>query len=250
MDEQRTVKALWCLSLNVGDCITPWLIRKMSGKWPVLVPDGEGEHVIACGSMLNWAKPGNTVWGAGLANPSQHVNAAATFVAVRGPMSRAVAVHHNCRVPDVYGDPALLLPKYYKPSMKKTHALGIIPHYLHQGEAVDRYGDRDDVKIIDVFLPVEQFVDAIVSCERIASSSLHGLVIADAYSVPSQWCVFSGEWLTPFKFYDYFASVGVRQYDPINACDVEGLVATMSRYRGRDPKVDTGALWGVCPFRE
>lgn len=50
-------------------------------------------------------------------------------------------------------------------------------------------------------------IDQIYSCQSILSSSLHGLICADAYNIPNLWLkqkLNEGD----FKFLDYFASQG------------------------------------------
>lgn len=71
-----------------------------------------------------------------------------------------------------------------------------------------------DTKIIDLgSKDVPGIIESLLSCRRIASSSLHGLILADAYGIPSAWLMAEadkggsrpkgGE----FKYYDYFASI-------------------------------------------
>ncbi len=71
-----------------------------------------------------------------------------------------------------------------------------------------------DVIIIDPFLAVEDFIDQVNACDKIFSSSLHGLITADAYSVPSQWVEFSRDRIggDRTKYLDYYMSIGL---DPI-----------------------------------
>ncbi len=58
-------------------------------------------------------------------------------------------------------------------------------------------------------------IDNILSCEIILSSSLHGLIVADAYNTPSSWIKFSNKvYGNGFKFRDYYASIGYEE-DPI-----------------------------------
>lgn len=64
--------------------------------------------------------------------------------------------------------------------------------------------------LIDVRDPdIEKTCRTIASCEYIASMSLHGLIIADSYGVPSLWLneeSISSAW----KYFDYFTGVGRR----------------------------------------
>ena len=56
-------------------------------------------------------------------------------------------------------------------------------------------------------------IDQICSCERILSSSLHGIITSDAYGVPNCWIELTGKISGGhFKYYDYASSVD-RQFD-------------------------------------
>ena len=68
------------------------------------------------------------------------------------------------------------------------------------------------MRVINVLSEIESFVDQVVGCAGILSSSLHGLICADAYGVPSRWIRISDRVLGDgFKFRDYYASQGVEE---------------------------------------
>ena len=60
----------------------------------------------------------------------------------------------------------------------------------------------------------------------ILSTSLHGIILAQAYGLPSRWCIISkstsgqvpGDGM---KFYDYFLSVGVRNHEPLDLSQID-----------------------------
>ena len=57
-------------------------------------------------------------------------------------------------------------------------------------------------------------INEILSCERIVSSSLHGLITAQSYDIPCFW--FKQNYIPgdDIKFYDYFESVYDIDYIP------------------------------------
>jgi len=122
----------------------------------------------------------------------------------------------NINVPEIYGDPALLLYKYYKPMMinKLKNKIGIVPHKSNY----NKYVDKIDTRKYYLINPLDDFknvINYIYSCKAIISSSLHGLICSDAYNIPNLWLdeykLVEGD----FKFKDYFASQN-RKYIKIN----------------------------------
>ena len=170
------------------------------------------------------------------------------FHAVRGPLTREVLLGLGAEVPEVYGDPALLIPHILKvPEQKVTHRLGIIPHYYDM-EAV-RHLASPDVKVIDICAGVHEVIQEVLSCESILSSSLHGVVLGDAYKRKTGWLVVSdaarllgGTW----KFKDYCASTN-REAVP-NALSDAGSLPEITWLDS--PRIDLGPLLAACPFNK
>jgi pyruvyltransferase len=152
-------------------------------------------------------RAGDTVWGTGVMRETDVFPQAkdVTFLAVRGPLSRDILVKSGATVPAIYGDPGLLLPLMYTPVYKKTHKVGYIPHYVdkaHIQKTIDF--ESGENLFIDVALPWKDFVDQVLKCERVISSSLHGIVIAEAYGIPATWEEYSDKVIGKgFKFRDY-----------------------------------------------
>jgi hypothetical protein len=203
------------------------------------------EHYVFAGSMLNHATPKSIVWGAGLASMLDGVNPDLKIKAVRGPISRMRAINCGAVCPKVYGDPAILLPKFYKPQAVKTHDVGVVPHYVDHLRVYARY-DKGE-RIIDPLQPVESFVDEIVSCERIISSSLHGIIIAHAYGIPAVWAKFSdsigGDGT---KYRDYYQSVEWEVDKPLDM--VEKSSSPEFPLEVPDMKRLQDSLWDACPI--
>lgn len=189
------IYATWCLSNNIGDALTPWLIEKMAGQMPLFVPYScQFPKFMVFGSILNHAVKYTTVWGAGIANEVDKIDFGVDIRSVRGPLTARKVRYEVGNNVLVVGDPAWMLPVYYKPSEgTKQCKVGIVPHYIHQAEVAQWIGERTDIKLINVFDSPEKFIDDVCNCDVIYSSSLHGLVIADAYGIPSQWIDCTGE---------------------------------------------------------
>ena len=90
-------------------------------------------HLLAVGSILQWANSNSVIWGAGALSADVALSCQPKrILAVRGPRSREICLRHGVDCPAIYGDPALLMPEVYQPAVRIEHALGIIPHYVDQ----------------------------------------------------------------------------------------------------------------------
>lgn len=257
----KPIYSTWMISNNIGDALTPWLIEKITGQTPLYVPfDVQFPKFMVTGSVLNHASDYTTVWGAGFANFEDCLNAKPIIKAVRGPVTKArVEFQAGIPVPCV-GDPALLMPRFYDPRTVvriKSHKVGFIPHYIHQQETAAWLNGRDDIKFINVFDTPEHFVDDLCLCETVFSSSLHGLIIADAYGVPRAW--YGGSVRlggNGAKFADHFILVhGKDKAAPVHPHieelpkDENELYKLAMQNPPPDVKAICDALWECCPFK-
>ncbi len=209
----KTIYVYWwsCVS-NFGDRITPYLIKKISGQNPIQTfnPPFNNSCLFAAGSILQLANKQSVVWGSGFIEEQLTPISVRKICAVRGPLTKKNLDVLEITCPEVYGDPGILLPKYYHPNITKKFKVGIIPHFVDKDcRALSQ--DKSWL-IIDVQESVEEVIDSVLSCEVILSSSLHGLIVADAYGIPSCWIKLSNKvYGNGFKFYDYYASLGVEE---------------------------------------
>lgn len=61
------------------------------------------------------------------------------------------------------------------------------------------------VRFIDVLDEPAKVIDAIACCEVVISTSLHGIIVAEAYGVPAVWAIAGDRVLGgEFKFRDYY----------------------------------------------
>ena len=221
---------------NIGDELGPFIIKNFTKKKVVKTSHKDRGALFTVGSILGMAKyAGQTVWGAGFMTSHQNSNLKSNIFTVRGPLSRIKIKSRPLPV----GDPALLLPRVYQPQAKKKYKLGIIPHYvdrdfLNRNFIIDI---NSPLKIINVLTDdVINFIKEVNECEYVISSSLHGLIVAQAYQIPALWVEFSDKVVgSGFKFFDYFLSVGIPPYRPIrinsHECRASYLLKILSHRR-------------------
>lgn len=171
------------------------------------------------GSILEYViqtNPHTIVWGTGFKFSENTFNYEdlkhLDIRAVRGPRTRNLLLSKGINCPIVYGDPALLLSCYYTPIVKrKRYRIGIVPHKDDASNPLLLHLLQDDsVAILNLrkYKNWRSFIDNLCACDFIISTSLHGLIIADSYSIPNMWISVSdriegGD----FKYLDYYEGV-------------------------------------------
>lgn len=241
---------------NFGDELSPYIVQKLSGKNVKFFnsPSPTNVGYMAVGSVLHHLGIGMKwceVWGSGLMSQSNKLTHPKKIHAVRGPLTRKFLMEQGIECPGVYGDPALLLPRLFSPEVEKKYKVGIVPHFVDQkNNWVRLQSVREDVLVINVYESVEKVITDMLSCRSILSSSLHGLIVADAYEIPSLWIKLSdkvkGE---GFKFRDYLLSVGVEPYKPyIPTIPYQSVDAPLNIIEDYKIEIDLDRLLNSHPF--
>jgi hypothetical protein len=202
--------------LNFGDALSAVMVALVGGKPVRRVPfKSKSKRLAAVGTIGHGFEGGEVwFWGTGCSdkrNPSAPAAERQPYAppadsrffvrATRGPVSERL-LNGGAAGSGVYGDPVWVLPRFYRPSIQKKWKLGCI---LHLSELADRsYAARphehlkryeipaelsNDIRLITTVTPIgvaplKDKIDEILSCERIVSTSLHGMVIAESYGVP------------------------------------------------------------------
>lgn len=216
---RRRVPTYWWLRRpNFGDLLGPAVLHRQLGVRPVWVSREYAGKVLSVGSILFALQEGDVVWGAGLmGDRRRRPPAGVEFRAVRGPLTRA---NLDAEVPEVYGDPACLLPLFHDAPVATRFEVGVVPHYA---DAAQLPTDDPRVAVVDVLRPWPEVVDRIRACEVVLSSSLHGVVVAEAYGIPAVWMWSPDVGGKGFKFRDYYLGSGREPMEPARWGD--GLAA-------------------------
>lgn len=241
---------------NFGDLLSPWIVEKLTGR-EVVLADREQPHYTVIGSILNECTDSSIAWGTGTYGSEgvRELSRNMRITAVRGPLTRSkLAADHGfgLAVPEVYGDAALLAPLVYRPDVTQTHEYGFVVRWSERRWARAKYGP--DIKLIDFArTDIEEVIRDLLSCRKIITSSLHGLIVADAYGIPNAWLASGTPRGGEYKFYDYFASVKKfrtpQRFDAAAADRVTGeLLEEAFTFHGDPIDYDPRPLLDACPF--
>jgi pyruvyltransferase len=240
--ENKTIKlggSTW--SKNYGDALNRFLIQDLVGSnyYESHFYNDEKEEFLMIGSILHRLKPNSVVWGAGLIKEGIRLEYKPKKVyAVRGPLTRKELIKNKIDCPEVYGDPALLLPFYYKPKKnKKKYKYGLLPHYMDKYHPfILQFSKRDDVIFIDIEKDYDNWTDLIdimFSCENVLTSSLHGVILSDSYEIPNLWFkATDGVTGNGFKFRDYYQSVNKTITEPLDLNSDSSISSINQRLSG------------------
>lgn len=219
------MKLYWHKTNNFGDAVSPIILKHFLGQKVEFADREKSGKMISTGSVLFAMQENDIIWGTGaIQNGKMRVKQGVKFLAVRGPYTWRSVLGQSGKM--VFGDPGILLPLIYAPFVEKKHKVGIIPHY------VDKEKVKSDINIIanrghiiNIQADWQEVIREILSCEMIISSSLHGIICAEAYGIPAMWAVYSNKIIGgEFKFQDYFLGTGRDTQTPFSLIPpIEGL---------------------------
>lgn len=236
---------------NLGDILFKTLLS-WDGIDATCCPRSTEGKILGPGSILGIAGPGDTVWGSGILNRAIRPCMGAKYAAVRG-LESIKRLRQACLPTDIpIGDPALLVPRFH-PRGKRLGKVAIVPHYVDY--AYIRSFSRFPVINVLNADPL-QVIDQITGYDFIFSSSLHGLIISDAYGIPN--CHFktfkplAGDGV---KFVDHWSAISLPPYTAASmnfqsdVCPNLAGVAEGTRRLDKMKLPDLDSLWEARPWR-
>lgn len=201
----------WSGKKNFGDLLTDLLIRRFTGLPTTLVTPDKAELVMV-GSILEQLPKdfSGVIAGTGKLHEKTIVDFPnANILALRGPLTAA-----NLDKDIIFGDFGLLANELI-PLEDKKYNLGIVPHWTDKTLEFDKRFLKYNPKIIRVDDNPLKVITEISQCKKIVSSSLHGIIVADAFGIPRRIEISPRVISHPhqegglFKWHDYSESIGL-----------------------------------------
>jgi len=200
---------------NFGDSLFLALVNRMLGRdLELAAPDFGGPRFFPGGSVLHVCRNGDLAWGVG-ANLNaarwrgrRHYPTSVDIRSVRGPLTAAIVTDFlELPEPVVAGDSALLVPRYF-PEWGSVISQGRIGYVRHISSAPTLKLPSAEVLLIDPLRDPMVVVPEILSCDLVISSSLHGIIIAEAFGIPARWLRTKAHNPPAMKYYDYYLQTG------------------------------------------
>ncbi len=234
---------------NFGDALSPFIVEAMLKEHGKEINREKGKasrHLYAVGSILLFGYQKAVVWGSGMLTEAIGFRDPRIYQldirAVRGPLTRKSLVCRGFHCPEVYGDPAVLLPVLYQPRVSQVadRRIAVIEHKNSLSSHLDDCRlSYIDIVTDDVFSTIDQ----ICSSRLVISSSLHGIIVAEAYGIPA---ILVNDYVgyNEFKYKDWYYSTG-RSFFPVAGSVEEAL--TMQAPVLPDLRIMQESLWKTFP---
>lgn len=154
------------------------------------------------------------IWGAGThTGAPKQPGRVLTVIATRGPLTYLdlLARGFVFNRPLAYGDPAILIahlfPEYHRPP-KPSKEYCVVPHHNDMNHVAMR-GHRH---VLSPSCSWHTMVKNLLPCAYVISSSLHGIIVAEAFKIPARWLYLDTNvteerhYQLRFKYNDYYAA--------------------------------------------
>ncbi|QNP41742.1 polysaccharide pyruvyl transferase family protein [Lysobacter solisilvae (ex Woo and Kim 2020)] len=182
--------------------------------WPALFPDLEARHpetwLYGVGTILGGTQPDGpkVVLGSGCGyRGTPRLGSEWQVYWVRGPGTAA-----RCHLDPALGlgDAAVLWPPLQRERAPVTGRIGLVPHHKsYDSFDWDALARDAGLYPIDPRQSPQAVADAIASCERVLTESLHGAIFADTLGVPWRALVLARRF-NDFKWQDWLDTLGLK----------------------------------------
>lgn len=203
--------------VNFGDHLSEIMVERIVGQKVPFYNKRKGvqkKKLLGSGSIYYFANDGDVIWGSGIngkrLSKSDYVFSQLDVRSVRGPLTKDF-LWENFKIdaPEIFGDPALIFP-YLFPEFKKLpqpkREYLVVVHYLDA-----HFFDKNDPHVVFATDPWDKVISEILNSKFVISSSLHGVILAEAYGIPARLLRLTEE--EPlFKFYDYYKGTGRSEF--------------------------------------
>ncbi len=228
---------------NLGDLLGPMVVAGMLGSAGIDRATPPSRRLLAVGSILHMGQPGDVIWGAGRNGrvaDHDHRTDGLDVRAVRGPLTREWLRDRGVECPAVFGDPALLMP------LIRPDLVAMAARPRHRVTFVRHIDDRPSsawfrLCTVSARADLERVLRRIVQSRLVVSTSLHAVIVAEAFGIPARSIRNRTE--PEFKFADYYLATGRPDYR--RASSISEALAL-----GGEPPVvfDSAPLLGAFPY--
>ncbi len=234
---------------NFGDLLGPLIVERILARRGVKRkirsigdPDSSNQSLLTVGSILHFAKNGDIIWGSGRngkISSEEHRFNTLDVRMLRGPLTHKFLAERGVSAPKIFGDSGLLVgylfPEYLALSNTKIHKLTVIINLN------DTIMNIHPSMLKSPTNSLRSVLVRIAQSELVISSSLHGIVVAEAFGVPVRVLKSSTE--PTFKYEDYFLGTGRSHYP-----SYETIQAAMDGQSPDPPEHSVSEMLAAFPY--
>lgn len=194
--------------INFGDRLADILCRQILARRGYSLDDQvtRQARLLAIGSILHFSTNDDHIWGSGWNGkiPEKEFRSRnLTVHAVRGPLTAEFLSKRGIHVPEVYGDPALLIPHLFNDRFQ----ISAETDYVFVPNLHDLAVVQHQANIVSPLWGWNLVIESILKAKLVLASSLHGLIIAEAFGIPARYVRLS-QTEDLFKYKDYYFGSG------------------------------------------
>ena len=228
---------------NFGDFLSSIVVEKVLARHDLALSfeAARSQRMLAVGSILHFAEQGNTIWGTGMnARPKEkdYKFSSLDVRSVRGPLTREFLMKRGIEVPEIYGDPVLLLPELFPTRFKATQELDhlVVGHLLD----IDQFPTSGN--FLSPLTSWSKCVDTICKAKFVVSSSLHGIIVAEAFGIGACYLRLS-EREPMLKYHDYYLGTGRESFNIATSVEQAMEMGPTAK-----PVLDTAKILNAFPI--
>jgi len=213
---------------NYGDWLSPYIINKLTScKINFVNPQSKNiaeSHYFSIGSIGKFTKRNSIVLGTGISAMDAELHIDASYKMVRGLYTRKRVLELGGTCPEIYGDPAIVLPRIYTPVIDKNNVKKgkklLVRHFTNLDIPLQLPKNMEEGSIFASHpKEIESFIDKLHEYDAVITSAMHCYITCQAHSIPCALVSFEGNKDSVhgdgIKYRDYLSGVGLVERDPI-----------------------------------
>lgn len=202
---------------NFGDLLGPIVVQALLRDAGLSLDSATcSKRLLTIGSILHFAADYDVIWGSGRNGKiaeTQHRFTQLDVRAVRGPLTRSFLQARGIVVPNIYGDPAQLLPEL-KPDLIKLATASPIHDVTYVPNYNDAPFNHHSETLLDPRSPIDLCLERIATSRLVVGSSLHAIIVAESLNIPARLIRSRVE--NEFKYNDYYLATNRPQFRMAN----------------------------------
>lgn len=231
----NTINLYYIHETNAGDIFAKFFVEKLINAKIIHTGPGNEIHKNVfqiTGSIISDCTKESIILGTGIILKNRHIKDFKKCYIIRGKCT--LEKIKECK-PEfntdqiLLGDPGLLLSYFVEnKDTEKKYKYGILLHYMDKSRMKQYFSDKclfsPDVLIINILnSDLIDLANKILSCEKIITSSLHGIIFSHSMEIPVSWISLKTS-LLPKDTIKYIDYLSIYNLDDNMCCNIDNIL--------------------------